>query len=236
MPTTGTAKFPYPNSGELPDGPAAFLALAQRMQLMGGGGIGYVADTTELGAFITNGDAFAGLHVYHAAADALVRYNGSAFKLAGVKKFADASARGAWTTAYSGLLEDGSLSDQLDTNTIYRYSGSVWVAVVEDTGWIVPTLGSGWSNFAAPYATTAYRRINGVVHLKGFVKGGTGGTMFTLPTGFRPTEQQTIVVSSALSTAILSVGAGTGIVSVAGYGSGGSNVNLQLNSSWVAEQ
>jgi hypothetical protein len=47
------------------------------------------------------------------------------------------------------------------------------------------TLSNGWSNYGLGFATAAYYKDKqGIVHLKGLVKNGTG-TIFTLPEGYR---------------------------------------------------
>lgn len=63
MPTTGSGKFPYPNSSAVPDVPADVLLLAQRMDLIASGWT-VCADATARAALVTNGDAYEGLHVY----------------------------------------------------------------------------------------------------------------------------------------------------------------------------
>jgi len=58
----------------------------------------------------------------------------------------------------------------------------------DDTGWITPALGSGWTSTTTPQ----YRRLNGVTYLQGF--GNTTGAVavaFTLPALFRPGAQRT---------------------------------------------
>ena len=53
-----------------------------------------------------------------------------------------------------------------------------------DTGWI--TISSFTNNFVGG-DSPAYRKLNGVVYLRGRVSSGTGGTSaFTLPAGYRP--------------------------------------------------
>lgn len=66
-----------------------------------------------------------------------------------------------------------------------------WTAVAGGVGFQ-----NGWSDFGAPYFGAAYCiDLQGFVHLRGLIKGGTLGlTAFTLPSGFRP-------VSSALCSA-----------------------------------
>lgn len=137
MTTTGVDKNPYPNSTDTPDGPGAFLALAQRLTKMKGAGIAYAADATALAALITDGDAFTGLNVYHAAADCVVRYNGTAFKLVGRKTFANAAAQTSWTASYSGLIDAGASSFRTDLAIEDRWTGAAWKAWESD--WIVYT-------------------------------------------------------------------------------------------------
>jgi len=55
-----------------------------------------------------------------------------------------------------------------------------------DTAWITPTLENGWTHFDGLGAPVQYRRLGGVVYLRGLVTGGAGGTQaFALPPGFR---------------------------------------------------
>lgn len=54
-----------------------------------------------------------------------------------------------------------------------------------------PTLQNGWVNNAASLAPTFYKDLSGVVHINGTIKSGTavfGTELFTLPTGFRPSN------------------------------------------------
>lgn len=56
-----------------------------------------------------------------------------------------------------------------------------------NTGWITPTFENGWAAQTGVGVTpVAYRRLNGAVHFRGNITGGTvGSTMFTLPADFR---------------------------------------------------
>lgn len=56
---------------------------------------------------------------------------------------------------------------------------------VSDTGWTNVTLVNGWSGGGS---TPRYRRVGRVVYIEGMVSGGTSNTIFTLPAGFRPTQ------------------------------------------------
>ena len=61
-----------------------------------------------------------------------------------------------------------------------------WVVQAEDTGWKTPTMQNGWVEYSGSYPIR-YRRINGVIHLKGLLKNGSiQNTAFNLPAGYRP--------------------------------------------------
>jgi hypothetical protein len=77
MPTTGNAKYPYPNASASPDVPSDLLLLGQRLAKMNGAGIGYTANATTRAALVTDGDAFAGLQVYQADTGVVYQYTGS---------------------------------------------------------------------------------------------------------------------------------------------------------------
>jgi hypothetical protein len=56
--------------------------------------------------------------------------------------------------------------------------------------WQAPTLQGAWANFGGAYETSGYMKDKfGFVHLKGLVKTGTG-VIFTLPVGYRPSEEK----------------------------------------------
>lgn len=56
-----------------------------------------------------------------------------------------------------------------------------------DSGWIaVTTFTVGWENYGGTYAPAAYRKIGDRVFLRGLVRSGPTGSIFTLPAGFRP--------------------------------------------------
>lgn len=57
-----------------------------------------------------------------------------------------------------------------------------------DTGWLAPVFTNGWTSYAAPFGPVGYRKLNGVVFLRGLAQTGTLNTaIFTLPVGYRPT-------------------------------------------------
>jgi hypothetical protein len=79
-------------------------------------------------------------------------------------------------------------------------AGTSWIVSdtavngLDDTGWQTPTLLNSWVNYdAVNYPTAGYRRVGGVVYLKGIVKlgvvgTGTGAYIFTLAAGYRPAQ------------------------------------------------
>lgn len=82
-------------------------------------------------------------------------------------------------------------------------AGDMWVdsvsvvaagppGVASDVPWIAPSMVNSWVNYAGAYELAGYKRVNGVVYLKGLVKDGTygGATIFTLPAGYRPTKDK----------------------------------------------
>lgn len=102
---------------------------------------------------------------------------------------------------YVGLMVFNTTSEVLEL-----YDGSGWVAAREDTGWVSLTLVSSWVNYGSGYVTAQYRKINGVVHVRGVIKSGTttGGTVVaTLPAGYRPSSH--IVVPAWASAGPASV-------------------------------
>lgn len=133
---------------------------------------------------------------------------------------------GTWKGRTITVEEDGS---------VRNYDGTNYRTVYEDTGWQLPTFsGSGWANFGSVYETAAYRRRNGMVIIKGFVKGGTNTTLFTLPVGFRPGELLVRTVGSATGHALVNI-TPAGAFQVTAYLTGGTNANVQIACTFFAE-
>lgn len=91
--------------------------------------------------------------------------------------------------------------------------GSTWetIAALRDTDWITATLQGNWQNFGGPnYRDAAYRRINGVVYVRGMIKGGThvtpGTVLLNLPAGFRPAKFDVYPAWGAAAPAALELG------------------------------
>lgn len=70
-----------------------------------------------------------------------------------------------------------------------------WFTLAGDSGWIqvgatdAAPFQNGFVNYGSSWTTAAYRKLNGVTHLKGLLNKTTGSralVMFSLPVGFRP--------------------------------------------------
>lgn len=62
-----------------------------------------------------------------------------------------------------------------------------------DTGWISLPLANGWVDYGSPYPPAAFRKIGGIVYVRGLLKNGTvtnNTVMANLPAGFRPAFDQ----------------------------------------------
>jgi hypothetical protein len=77
--------------------------------------------------------------------------------------------------------------------------GAISSTNISDSGWI--SVGTLSNSFTAGGLAPAYRKLNGVVYLRGNVTGGTAGaTAFTLPAGYIPTQTQAFAVQQYGST------------------------------------
>lgn len=65
--------------------------------------------------------------------------------------------------------------------------------------WSNVSFNTGWGNFGGIYRTGQYKKLGDLVFLRGFVKRSSGSstTMFTLPSGYRPSQQEILTSSSA---------------------------------------
>lgn len=70
-----------------------------------------------------------------------------------------------------------------------------------DSGWIAPTLLNSWVNYGAPFDPIGYRKIGGIVFMRGLAKNGTApGTIFVLPVGYRTAAQLIVAVVTNVNT------------------------------------
>jgi len=79
----------------------------------------------------------------------------------------------------------GTAGMTIDSNGDVTFSGANTVTPV-DSGWITPTLNSGFTSYAAPYGPIQYRKIGNIVNIQGITNQASIADVFTLPEGFRP--------------------------------------------------
>jgi hypothetical protein len=94
---------------------------------------------------------------------------------------------GIYGTGTQAVVARGMLTSYLSTNISYiANNGAVT--------WVTPSILNGSVNYGGPFTTLQYGKTSdGVVMLKGLIKGGTMTTntrVFTLPAGFRPASRQ----------------------------------------------
>lgn len=128
----------------------------------------------------------------------------------------------------AGSWIEGQLVELLDSHVLQQYSGSGWNVVGGDTGWVNVTFTNSWANVSG--FTTSYRRLNGVVYIRGRIQSGTANSVaFTLPAGFRPAIQSRFgQVDGSAATAVTVLVDSTG-----GVTASGTTPNLGL--SFIAE-
>ena len=141
------------------------------------------------------------------------RYNGTSWEIIGVDLTADYQPRVASVSSTELGYLDGvtsAIQTQLNSkqatisgvsDTEIGYLDGVTSAIqtqlnakqtLEDSGWI--NVSSLANNFTAP-TTVAYRKLNGVVYLRGNLFNGTANTgAFTLPVGYRPSVEVVVPV------------------------------------------
>ena len=121
-----------------------------------------------------------------------------------------------------------------DSTVRVRLAGTT-KTIVDDPGWQTPTLLNSWVDYGSVFSPTLYRRLNGVVFIKGLVKLGTvaaGTIIFTLPAGYRPAITLLIAAVSNDLFAQFRVDASGNVITSSPV----SNVYLSLQCSFAAEQ
>ena len=127
------------------------------------------------------------------------------------------------TTERDALVSSASTENPITVNmagVIYTSAGAAFTLVGgDDTGWVVPTLTNSWSSISSG-RSVRYRRINGIVYLRGMPSGGTTTSIMVLPAGFRPaidsrtlqqsTDSGTTAVAVVITAATGQVAASTG--------------------------
>lgn len=116
---------------------------------------------------------------------------------------------------------------ELQNNNIQQYV-EPWHEV-GSTG--EPAFQNSWVNFGGADAVAAFYKDNWKrVHIKGLVKTGTAGTIFTLPVGYRPSETLTFATASNNAYGEFTIASNGNLAYIVG-----SNVDFSLNCSFRAE-
>lgn len=136
--------------------------------------------------------------------------------------------------ANRGIVAKGYSNAWLSVNGLF-YPSTYPTTGSCDVAWCALSFQNGWSNYTTPpYASGSYTKgTDGVVQLKGLVKGGTMGvTIAQLPVGYRPKSQLLIGTESNALWGAIDIDASGNIIA-----SSGSNVWYSLDGlSFFAEQ
>lgn len=75
-----------------------------------------------------------------------------------------------------------------DTVEWFISDGTNWNTILVAAAWQTPTFQNSWVNFVPDggQQTVKYRKVGDMIQLRGSCGNGTAGTIFTLPTGYRP--------------------------------------------------
>jgi hypothetical protein len=92
----------------------------------------------------------------------------------------------------SNLVQDSWLAGWISgiQSSIATWSASAVYPETDDTTWVTPTLLSPFSQYDVANWAAQYRKLKGIVYLKGLIKssGTPNGTYFALPAGCRPAQ------------------------------------------------
>ena len=91
---------------------------------------------------------------------------------------------------------NGTTAATIDSSGNVTFSGTT-NAGPSDSGWITPTLNSGYGSLGSPYGPVQYRKIGNVVNVVGLLSTSVTGVVFTLPEGYRPPIQVVALSNSA---------------------------------------
>lgn len=145
--------------------------------------------------------------------------------LAGAPEIVYVTAHTASATTATILRGQESTTARAHNQDIDWIHGATIKDFTGETSWTAPSLSNSWVNFGGAYGTAGYMLDGlGWVHLRGVVKSGSAGTIFTLPAGYRPEMQIQVATFSNAAFAYLDI-ATTGAVIAGGY----SNVSVSLD-------
>jgi len=95
------------------------------------------------------------------------------------------------------------------------YVKNIVASTSTPSNWLATTAASGWTNTSGRYK----RDELGYVHLSGYLGGGSAGTvMTTLPSGFRPAQQESFAVNASGASGIVTVLVNGDVAFTAGTG------------------
>lgn len=130
-------------------------------------------------------------------------------------------ASGRPTSTPGSPGKSGRLYWATDTAQLFFDHGTGWVVIYERDAWHVVGTGSepayenSWTTWGTPgNPPVGFRRVNGIVHLRGVTvrwTGPTSGRIFVLPAGYRPAQTMEFVVwsNATPSTMVAGVQIGT---------------------------
>ena len=122
----------------------------------------------------------------------------------------------SWTTPKTWAVGDPGTASDLNQfirdNSAFLYG---------DTGWTAPTLINSWVNAGGTSQTVGYRKVGTRVIIRGAAKTGTiGSVVFVLPTGYRPTANESFATSSNGAFGSLTIDTSGNVTAVVGSSSG----------------
>lgn len=162
-----------------------------------GGGPG----VTELGS-IENLNDLLDTNTYHQAQNAETSMGKNyPIELAGMLEVINATRAAGGGNQYVYQRYSTYNGSEVFQRAKYSTSWSTWSRLIADNpeAWTNASIKSPWSSFGGGYSYPRYYKDYAKrVHLEGMIKGGgSGNTMFTLPTGYRP--EYDIIVSAHTS-------------------------------------
>lgn len=181
--------LPVPLAAEIPDGPGAFLALAQRLLLAT---IANIFTLDDLATYPAADYEARILHVDEIGAN--VQAQDGVWVQISDAKFTNTTARDtAYARASAAYRIAGVIARTTADGITWRHNGTAWLAY--DSPLIPLSLTPGWTTASATIQVRA-----GVGYLNGRLSatGAAGVTFTTLPAGFRPIAE---MVQDAIASA-----------------------------------
>lgn len=140
-----------------------------------------------------------------------------------------------WTATAGVYYRNGSVTEHVPrvsvsgTAPASPVDGDLWIDNTTPA-WTAPTLTNSWVNYGDIFTTAGYYKdALGIIHLKGLVKSGTtSNAIFTLPTGYRPSQVAMFTVVAGPGVARIDIST-NGAVYVAAYMASGTNAYVSLD-------